>query len=163
YGDKLAALGFEDGIRDGVPALLAEVRSLGIEKVVLLTGDTNSTAIRVGAATGIEEVRGGLLPGDKVAAVQDFVSKGKHVLMVGDGINDASALTSATVGVAMGGLGSDIAMNAADVVLMHDRLDRIPLLIRLGRQAAIVIRSNLLFASAIIVTLSVFSLCGRLP
>lgn len=163
YGDKLAALGFEDGVRDGVRELLVEARMLGIERVTMLTGDTEATAKRVGKACEIEDVRGGLLPGGKVDVIHQLVSEGRHVLMVGDGINDAPALTASTLGVAMGGLGSDIAMNSADVVLMQDRLDRIPLLIRLGRRTSAIIRTNLYFASGVIVTLAVFSLLGRLP
>jgi Zn2+/Cd2+-exporting ATPase len=163
YGDQLAALGFADAIREEAKEFLLDCKSLGVDRVIMLTGDTPATAERVAKEVGLTEVRGGLLPGEKSKVIQDLVTTGRNVLMVGDGINDAPALTGATIGVAMGGLGSDIAMNSADVVLMHDRLDRIPLLIRLGRQTNTIIRTNLFFASGVIVTLTVFSMLGRLP
>lgn len=163
YGDRLAALGFADVPRPEAPAFLAEAKRAGITEVVMITGDTQETAASVASKLGITQVRAALLPAQKTEVIGELVQRGRRVMMVGDGVNDAPALAQATIGVAMGGLGSDIAMNAADVVLMHDRLDRIPLLIRLGRRANGVIRANLLLASGVIITLTAFSLANRLP
>lgn len=163
YGDRLAAFGFADAPRDEAPAFLEEAKRAGVTEVVMVTGDTEQTAQTVASGLVIRDVRAGLLPGQKTAAIAELVQRGRRVMMVGDGVNDAPALAQATIGVAMGGLGSDIAMNAADVVLMHDRLDRIPLLIRLGRRTNGIIRANLLFAAGVIVVLTAFSLANRLP
>ena len=103
------------------------------------------------------------MPDEKAEIIQRLGREGRQVMMIGDGINDAPPLAAASVGVAMGGLGSDIALNAADVVLMHDRLDRIPELVKLGRKTNGVIRANLFFATGVIATLTVFSLLGKLP
>lgn len=162
-GDRLAALGFADKPREEAAKFLEEARALGVKNITMLTGDTPQTAALVAARVGITDVRAGLLPAEKTDAIAKLVAEGKQVMMIGDGVNDAPALAQASVGVAMGGLGSDIAMNAADVVLMHDRLDRIPLLIRLGRLTNRTIRTNLLFASGVIIVLTIFSLLGRLP
>lgn len=161
--DRLAALGFMDQPRPEVGAFLAKAREAGVEEIVMITGDTPVTAASVARQVGISDVRAGLMPTEKTEAVQGLVAQGRTVMMVGDGVNDAPALACANVGVAMGGLGSDIALNAADVVLMHDRLDRIPFLMRLGQMTNRVIRANLIFASAVIVTLTAFSLFGKLP
>jgi Cd2+/Zn2+-exporting ATPase len=162
-GDRYAAFGFSDTPREETPTFLEEARRAGISRFVMLTGDTAQTASAVAADLRLDEVRAGLMPADKTQVIADLVGQGRRVMMVGDGVNDAPALAQATLGVAMGGLGSDIAMNAADVVLMHDRLDRIPLLIRLGRRTNRIIRANLFFASGVIVLLTTLSLIGRLP
>lgn len=162
YGGRLAALGFSDTPRPDAKKFLAEAQKLGYKKIVMLTGDTQQTAGWVAHELGIEDFRAALLPDQKTEAI-DELSKQGSVMMIGDGVNDAPSLARASVGVAMGGLGSDIAMNAADVVLMHDRLDRIPELIRLGRRTNNIIRANLIFATGVIVTLTVLSLFAKLP
>lgn len=163
FGDRLAALGFADVPRPEAPAFLADAKRAGVTEVVMITGDTQETATSVASALGINQVRAALLPAQKTEVIGELVQRGRRVMMVGDGVNDAPALAQATIGVAMGGLGSDIAMNAADVVLMHDRLERIPLLIRLGRRTNGVIRANLFLAAGVIVVLTGFSLVNRLP
>jgi Cd2+/Zn2+-exporting ATPase len=162
YAGRLAALGFSDTPRENAQKFLAEAKMLGYKRIVMLTGDTAQTAGWVAHELGIEDFRAGLLPDQKTAAI-DELSKQGSVMMIGDGVNDAPSLARASVGVAMGGLGSDIAMNAADVVLMHDRLDRVPELIRLGRRTNGIIRANLVFAAGVIVILTVLSLFGKLP
>jgi Cd2+/Zn2+-exporting ATPase len=129
-----------------------------VEKQMMLTGDTQQTASAVAKRLGMTDVYAGLLPDDKERIVSELVDSGRNVLMVGDGINDAPSLARANVGVAMGGLGSDVALNAADVVLMQDRLSLLPELVRLGRRTNAVIKQNLYFGSGVIVVLFVGSL-----
>ncbi len=160
--DYTAAFSFEDEIRPEAKAVIQELRDLGVRHIVVLTGDKAETAASVAATVGITEVHAGLLPGDKTEMVQKLAATDR-VMMVGDGVNDAPSLASASVGVAMGGLGSDVALNAADVVLMHDRLDRIPQLIRLGRRTKRIITANLVLASGMILTLTIASFTGKLP
>jgi len=152
----LAAFGFGDSPRPEAKEFLQSVKDLGVRKVAMVTGDTPETAETVARSVGVEEVHAGLLPDQKTEIVARLGQSG-NVMMVGDGVNDAPSLAQASVGVAMGGLGSDIAMNAADVVLMHDRLDRIPQLIRLGRRTNSIVKANLLFAAGMIVVLTVLS------
>jgi Cd2+/Zn2+-exporting ATPase len=161
--DELAALGFMDEPRADASRFVATVGEAGVDHIVVLSGDTQKTVDAVAGSLGIEDRRGAMLPEDKAEAIGKLSAQGRRVMMVGDGINDAPPLAAASVGVAMGGLGSDIAMNAADVVLMHDRLDRIPDLMRLGRRTNAIIRANLYFATGVIVALAGFSLFGSLP
>jgi len=138
------------------------MRSLGIARFLMLTGDKPETAHTVAERVGVTEVRAGLLPADKTEIIREL-STTERVMMVGDGVNDAPSLAQATVGVAMGGLGSDVALNAADVVLMHDKLERIPDLIRLSRRTKGIIRANLIFAAGVIIMLTVSSFVTKLP
>jgi Cd2+/Zn2+-exporting ATPase len=154
YGGRWAALGVRDEPRSEARDLVAELNRLGIREQVMITGDTPETAQAVAAELGLTQVHAGLLPDEKEHLVARKVDQGKRVMMVGDGINDAPSLARATVGVAMGGLGSDVALNAADVVIMHDRLAKIPQLIRFGRRTNAVIRANLVFATGVIAFLT---------
>ena len=129
----------------------------------MLTGDSELTAKAVATETGIDRYFAGLLPEDKEKIIAKMADSGDQVMMVGDGVNDAPSLARAGVGVAMGGLGSDVALNAADVVLMHDDLERLPQMIGLGRRTNGVIKANLIFATLVILTLTVTSLLGKLP
>lgn len=163
FGDDLAALGFQDSPRPGAKEIIQQFRSLGAEQVRMLTGDNEETARAVAEQVGVDGFSAGLMPDEKTKVVAEIVDTGKTVMMVGDGINDAPSLARSTIGVAMGGLGSDIALNAADVVLMHDNLARIPDFIRLGRRTNGIIRFNLLFATGVIAVLTVSSLFYKLP
>jgi len=158
----ISVLAFADALRPEAKEFVASLRALGVRRIAILTGDRQDTAAAVAKEVGIDEVSAGLLPGEKTGLVTT-ISESGPVMMVGDGVNDAPSLASASVGVAMGGLGSDIAMNAADVVLVHDRIDRIPDIISLGRRTVGTIRVNLAFAGAVIVGLTVTSLLTRLP
>jgi Cd2+/Zn2+-exporting ATPase len=125
---------------------LQQLRRLGIRRVVMLTGDNPAAAESTGLQVGVDEVRAGLLPEDKLAAVAELEADWGPAAMIGDGVNDAPALARASVGVAMGVAGSDAALETADVALMGDRLDRLPEGIRLSRQALQVVRQNVTFA-----------------
>jgi Cd2+/Zn2+-exporting ATPase len=131
-----------DSIRSEARGAVEGLRELGIERVVMLTGDNERTARAVGEEVGIDEVRAELLPEEKVAAVRDLEAAYDGVAMVGDGINDAPALAAATVGVAMGAAGTDTALETADVALLGDDLSKLPYLRALAARASSVIRQN---------------------
>lgn len=158
----MAAFSFADEIRPEARAVIAELKALGVKEVIMLTGDKEETARAVAAQVGIDRVAASLLPGDKVEEIKGLAARGS-VMMVGDGVNDAPSLALATIGVAMGGLGSDVALEAADVVLSHDKLERIPELIRLGRRTRTIIYSNLVIAGSVILLLTVGSFLFKLP
>jgi Cd2+/Zn2+-exporting ATPase len=141
---------------DAVRAL----RSLGLDHVVLITGDTHQTAEAIGRDVGIKEIHAELLPTDKVRVVEDLVCRYRHVAMVGDGVNDGPALAVASVGIAMGVSGTDVALETADVVLTTDDLEKIPYAVALGRQALRVVKQNLVVALGMIVLLVISDLLG---
>lgn len=155
---EYAALGLQDVVRPEARQVLEDLRSLGVDKQMMLTGDTVQTAQAVARTLSMTDVHAGLLPDDKEEIVSGLSAQGRKVMMVGDGVNDAPSLARASVGVAMGGLGSDVALNAADVVLMQDRLALLPELVRLGRRTNKIIRQNLVFGSSVIVVLFLGSL-----
>jgi len=155
-GKQWSAFGLQDAARASAPAFIRALHAEGA-RVAMLTGDNPATAEAVAKDLAIDEVYAGLMPQDKADLVGKWVAEGKRVMMVGDGINDAPALALANVGVAMGGLGSDVALRAADVVLVQDRIERIPTLMHLGRRTNAIIRANLLFAAGMIITLTILS------
>ncbi|HRI43359.1 MAG TPA: cation-translocating P-type ATPase [Fimbriimonadaceae bacterium] len=163
YGNEWCALGLRDEPRPTAKAFVEDLHEAGVKRVAVLTGDNAATAQAVAQELGIDEVYAGILPDEKAELIQKWVSSKVPVAMVGDGVNDAPALASANLGVAMGGLGSDIALKAADVVLVQDRIERVPELMRLGQMANRIIRTNLFFASGVIVALTVSSLFFSLP
>lgn len=138
-----------DGVRSNARETLQELHRLGIETTVMLTGDNRGTAEAIGRETGVSEIRAELLPDEKVAAIQALVERYQRVAMVGDGINDAPALASASLGIAMGGAGSDAAIETADIALLSDDLSRLPWLIRHSRKTLRVIRQNITFSLSV--------------
>ncbi|MBY0232497.1 MAG: HAD-IC family P-type ATPase, partial [Gemmataceae bacterium] len=140
-----------------------ELRELGIAHVVMLTGDNEATAQAIAREVGIDEVRAGLLPADKLEAVRALVEKHGSVAMVGDGVNDAPALAAATVGVAMGAAGTDAAIETADVALMTDDLSRLPWLVRHSRRTMAIIRQNVAFSLAVKAVFMVLAALGYSP
>jgi len=135
-------------VKGHAPEALAELRRLGIA-TVMLSGDHRAAAQAVGRAVGVDEAHGELLPQDKLAQIAGLQARHGRVAMVGDGINDAPALASADLGVAMGGAGTDIAMEAADVVVMNDDLRRLPELVGLSRRVHGVLWQNITLALGI--------------
>lgn len=160
--DHVVAFGFADQPRKEAKPALAKLRELGVKKLLLLSGDNQPTVDAVSAGLGIDSPRGGLLPHEKSDTIT-ALAKQENVMMVGDGVNDAPSLAAATVGVAMGGLGSDVALNAADIVLMKDDLAMIPTLIQLGRKTNRIVKANLFFAAGVVICLTIGSLTGHLP
>ena len=153
-------LGLMDTPRAGAGEMLAELRALGIAKTVMLTGDNERVARAVAQGVGLSEVRASLLPEDKVGAIASLVEQYGLAAMVGDGVNDAPALARATVGIAMGGAGSDVALETADVVLMGDELGKLPFAVALSRAARSAIRQNLLISLGVVALLIPATLFG---
>ena len=142
-GAAVGIIEVADRPREGGREALQMLRSQGIARVVMLTGDNSSTAEKIAAELGVDEVRADLLPDDKVQAVDELRGRWGSVAMVGDGVNDAPALASADVGIAMGAAGSDAALETADVALMADELLKIPYALRLSRATLRNIQANL--------------------
>jgi len=158
----LAVLALADTIRTEARDIAARLRHLGVKKVVMLTGDQRAVAQAIAGEAGVDEVRAELLPEGKVEAIRELKKQGR-VMMVGDGVNDAPALATADLGVAMGAAGTDIAMETADVVLMGDKLENIPLLLAIARHAKRVLWQNLIFASSVILILLIAAFGIDLP
>src|SRR5690606_28263341 len=132
---------------------VAELHAAGVRTVVMLTGDAALVAASIGKVTGIDEIHAGLLPEDKLEAVRTLQGEGRTVAMVGDGVNDAPALATADIGVAMGAAGSAVAVETADIALMGDNLLRLPEAISLAKRTVRVMRQNITIALATVVVL----------
>jgi Cd2+/Zn2+-exporting ATPase len=156
----LGLLAVADTIRPEISSTITELGYQGIKHTVMLTGDNKQTASNIADQVGIDEVHAELLPEDKVTAIQSLVSHFEEAGMVGDGVNDAPALANATVGIAMGGAGTDVALETADVVLMSDELEKLPFAVGLGRATRKLISQNLAIALAVIAFLMVIALSG---
>ena len=151
-GRYLGAIRISDELKDGVGDALAGMKRAGVKKTVLLTGDRSGEALAVASSLPIDEVRPELLPSDKVREVERLLreaGRSEKVVYVGDGINDAPVLMRADAGIAMGALGSDAAIEAADIVLMDDDLKKIPALIRIAKKTMRIVRENIVFALAV--------------
>ena len=163
-GDERSARGLialRDQIRPNAKAAVDALHAAGIEKVVMLTGDNKRTALAIARELGIDEVHAQLKPEEKQAKVRELAAHG-HVAMVGDGVNDAPALAEATIGVAMGAAGSDVALETADVALMGDDLEKFVYALRLARRNQSVVRQNLALSALVIGLLVIGALTGLL-
>lgn len=149
----LGVIFIADVPREEALTLVARLKRSGIEKVVMLTGDNSRTAQAIANQLGIDEFRAEMLPEDKVAEIRNLKQQGRIVAMVGDGINDAPAMATADVSIAMGAAGTDVAMETADLVLMADRLEKLPYAIGLSRQTLRVIKQNVSFAVLVVLVL----------
>lgn len=160
HGDRfLGVLGLMDTARAPAKAVIARLRALGIKRIVMLSGDNQSVADAIAVELGLDEARGGLMPEDKVTVIRDMARAGK-VAMVGDGVNDAPALANATVGIAMGAAGSDVALETADVALMADDLRHFPFAVGLSRSTSRAIRQNLWVSLGVVALLIPATLFG---
>ncbi|MGW8377113.1 heavy metal translocating P-type ATPase [Streptomyces sp. ODS28] len=162
-GAPLGVLGFADRPRPYARDAVGRLRHLTGAAPLLLTGDHRRAAERLAAETGCGEVRAGLLPQDKVAAVREAEASGERLLLVGDGVNDAPALASAHTGLAMGRAGSDLALESADAVLVRDELRSVPAVMGLSRRARRLVVQNLVIAATAIAALVTWDLVGTLP
>jgi Cd2+/Zn2+-exporting ATPase len=161
-GDLLGRIILRDDIRPQAASVIDELRHEGLRSVVL-TGDRGATAEFLRAELKLDDVRAELKPEQKVEAVRELSGQGKKVAMIGDGVNDAPSLAAAYIGVAMGARGSDAALEQADVVLMHDKLENFLAAFRLSQRARCVIRQNLLISLGTVVVLVSFALLGKIP
>ena len=139
----LGIIGVVDRVRPGAREAVEQLHAQGIERIVMLTGDNEGTARTIAEQIGIDEYRAELLPDEKVGVIEDLIEQSEGVAMVGDGVNDAPALATATVGVAMGAAGTDTALETADIALLSDDLTKLPYLSALSREATAVIEQNI--------------------
>lgn len=135
-----------DTIRKATVFALQQLKTVGIEKSVMLKGDNKGTAKQVAASAGVDDFMAELMPEDKVSAIKQLQAGGKVVAMVGDGINDAPALATANLGIAMVGAGTDAAIETADIILMADNLEKLPHTVKLSRKAMRIIKQNIWFS-----------------
>ncbi|WMJ15878.1 heavy metal translocating P-type ATPase [Geobacillus proteiniphilus] len=145
----LALIAVADEIRESSKEVIRKLHQVGIEKTVMLTGDNQRTAEAIGKQVGVSDIKADLLPEDKLNFIKELRDKHQSVAMVGDGVNDAPALAASTVGVAMGGAGTDTALETADIVLMSDDLSKLPYTIKLSRKALAIIKQNITFSLGI--------------
>jgi Cd2+/Zn2+-exporting ATPase len=162
HGDLLGRVVLRDDIRPQAAPVIDELRHAGLRSVVL-TGDRAATAEFLRTELKLDDVRAELKPEQKVEAIHELSGQGKHVAMIGDGVNDAPSLAAAYIGVAMGARGSDAALEQADVVLMHDKLENFLAAFRLSQRARRVIRQNLVISLGTVVVLVSFALLGKIP
>ena len=143
-GNELAGFfTFVDELRPHAKEMIDGLKKSGINKIIMLTGDNEKIAQRVAAQIGISEFHANLLPEDKINYLKKYLSKKYKVIMIGDGVNDAAALSLADVSIAMGGIGSDAAIESADIALMKDDLRQIPELMKIGRSTIKVVHQDL--------------------
>lgn len=159
-GQVVGALAVADTLRPGVAGVMAQLGRAGVSRTIMLTGDNARVAAAIGQQAGISDYRADLLPEDKLAVIRDLLDQYGQVGMVGDGVNDAPALANATVGIAMGGAGTDVALETADVALMADDLAKLPFAVGLGRATRAIIVQNLAIALGVIGLLIAAALTG---
>ena len=162
-GDEKAPWGLvaiRDNIRPNAAKAIDAIHAAGVEKVVMLTGDNERTAHAIAKELGIDEIYADLKPEDKVTKVRELSQRYGHVAMVGDGVNDAPALAEATVGIAMGAAGTDVALETADVALMADDLEKLAYALKLAKRNQSVVTQNLGLSAIVIGSLVVGAVAG---
>ncbi|MBN8659261.1 MAG: cadmium-translocating P-type ATPase [Candidatus Obscuribacter phosphatis] len=155
----VGVLGVADTVRSETKHVLSELKRLGIAKNIMLSGDNSTVAKAIGKELNMDEVKAPLLPDQKVSAVK-AMAKQENVAMIGDGVNDAPALAAASVGIAMGGTGSDVALETADLVLMSEGLNKLPFAVKLARTATSTIKQNMVIALGVSAVLAIASILG---
>lgn len=161
--DVIGWMGFADQLRPGARAMIDDLRAQGVEHIVMLTGDNERVAQAIAGEAGVDAYHAQLLPEEKVELLHELKDRYGHVAMVGDGVNDAPALAAASVGIAMGGAGTDVALETADIVLMADALDKIPYALSLSRAARQTLRVNFGIALGAVAIMLVAILWTGLP
>ncbi|MEH2395683.1 MAG: heavy metal translocating P-type ATPase [Nostoc sp.] len=160
--DVMGIIAIADEVRMEAAVTITRLKKLGIEQIVMLTGDNQETAYSIAKAVGIDRVYAQLLPEDKLDVIRRLQQQYQTVAMVGDGINDAPALAQASVGIAMGISGSDVALETADIVLMADRLEKIAVAMHLGRRSQSIVKQNIFVALGFIMLLLVGNFLGNI-
>lgn len=145
----LALVAVADEIREETKYVVQQLHSLGLQKTIMLTGDNEGTAKAIGQKAGVNEVKANLLPQEKLSFIKELRATYQRVAMVGDGVNDAPALAASSVGIAMGGAGTDTALETADIALMADDLRKLPFTVKLSRKALTIIKQNITFSLGI--------------
>jgi Cd2+/Zn2+-exporting ATPase len=161
--DWMGVIAMADQVRPEAHLVIAELKAAGIERVAMLTGDNPRVAQTIGHELGIDAVYAGLLPEDKVRVINEIQAEVGPVAMVGDGVNDAPALATASIGIAMGAAGTDVALETADLVLMGDKLELIAYAIRLSKKARRVVWQNIAFSIGVILLLIASAFLVNLP
>ena len=161
-GEFLGMIAVADTVRPGAAQAISRLKRLGVEQIVMLTGDNSRTAHSIAEQIGVDQVYAELLPEDKVDVIRQLQKQYQTVAMVGDGINDAPALAQASVGIAMGSAGSDVALETADIVLMADRLEQLEHAIRLGRRSQSIVKQNIVFALGFVGVLLLLNFAGKM-
>ncbi len=147
--EVLGLIAVADELRQNSKGVIEKLHSLGIQKTIMLTGDNSGTAKAIGKQAGVSDIQAELLPQDKLTFIKELRGKYEHVAMAGDGVNDAPALAASTVGIAMGGAGTDTALETADIALMADDLGKLPFTVKLSRKALTIIKQNITFSLGI--------------
>ncbi|MEH2168100.1 MAG: heavy metal translocating P-type ATPase [Nostoc sp.] len=160
--EVMGVIAIADEVRVEAAATISRLKKLGVEQIVMLTGDNQQTARSVAKAVGIDRVYAQLLPEEKLNVIRRLQQQYQTVAMVGDGINDAPALAQASVGIAMGVSGSDVALETADIVLMADRLEKIAVAMHLGRRSQLIVKQNIVVALSFIMLLLVGNFLGNI-
>jgi Cd2+/Zn2+-exporting ATPase len=158
--DYIGIITVMDTPREEAKETLIKLKEVGIKKMIMLTGDNQDVANAIAAETGLTEAWGGLLPEQKVAAIEKLMQQETKVAMVGDGVNDAPAMAKSTVGIAMGAAGSDVALETADIALMGDKLSLLPFAIGLSRKAKSIIKQNLVISLGVVAMLIPLTIAG---
>lgn len=161
HGERyLGVLGLMDTARPAAKTVIARLRAQGVKKIVMLSGDNQSVADAIAGELGLDAARGGLMPEDKVEVIRALIAEHGKVAMIGDGVNDAPAMANATVGVAMGAAGSDVALETADIALMADDLSHLPFAVGLSRTTSKIIKQNLWVSLGVVALLIPATLFG---
>ena len=160
-GEVLGILAVADTIRPNAIEAIKALHAAGVEKVVMLSGDNQRTVDAISKQVGIDEAKGDLLPDQKIERVRELLAQHKHVGMIGDGVNDAPAMAAASIGIAMGGVGTDTAIETADIALMQDDLSKVAEAIQLGRRTVRIIQGNIAFALIVKAVFLVLALSGH--
>ena len=160
-GEIMGILAVGDTVRSNAADAIKALHAAGVEKVVMLSGDNQRTVDAISKQVGIDEAKGDLLPDQKIERVRELLARYKHVGMIGDGVNDAPAMAAASVGIAMGGAGTDTAIETADIALMQDDLSKVAEAVALGRRTVRIIQTNIGFALIVKAVFLVLALLGH--
>lgn len=160
-GEVLGILAVGDTIRANAIEAIKSLHAAGVEKIVMLSGDNQRTVDAISKQVGIDEAKGDLLPDQKIERVRELLAQHKHVGMIGDGVNDAPAMAAASIGIAMGGAGTDTAIETADIALMQDDLSKVAEVIKLGRRTVRIIQTNIAFALGVKAIFLALALSGH--
>lgn len=160
-GEVLGILAVGDTVRPNAIEAIKSLHAAGVQKVVMLSGDNQRTVDAISKQVGIDEAKGDLLPDQKIERVRELLAQHKHVGMIGDGVNDAPAMAAASVGIAMGGAGTDTAIETADIALMQDDLSKVAEAIELGHRTVRIIQANIAFALGVKAVFLVLALSGH--